>query len=149
MRWSHDSRRVTTLIVTLSSSTTRHMDRNEPCARREARGGTPQNHSHKRTRKLYTVRFVPCVALIMGVGFLLESRNEKCHSKNMQKAWRLAMSSMHETKMNSNSGPKIGSGNMKKLVAWPSQVYTRTKLNVKRKMKNEKTCRLAKSRHTS
>ena len=40
------------------------------------------------TRKLYTVCFVPCVALV-GVGFLLESRNEKCHSNNMQKAWTL------------------------------------------------------------
>ena len=40
------------------------------------------------TRKLYTVRFVPCVALV-GVGFLLESRNEKCHSKHMQTACRL------------------------------------------------------------
>jgi hypothetical protein len=31
------------------------------------------------TRKLYTVRVVPCVALV-GVGFRLEGRNEKCHS---------------------------------------------------------------------
>ena len=56
------------------------------------------------TRKRYIVRFVPCVALV-GAGFLLESQNEKF-----------------------NAIQKI----CKKLVAWPSQAYTRTKMNVEK-----------------
>ena len=40
--------------------------------------------SATRKQLLYTVRFVPCVALV-GVRFLLESRNEKieCHLKKL------------------------------------------------------------------